>query len=120
MHLTGRYPDWWDGATFPHPVAAWAAGVTSEVTRDSVQRVLCGRSNAIGTGAIPADAIKDRSMKRGVADAVDTLMAVETFRPVRARWALRVTTRAARSSKPKRWILCGWTKSRHWTSTRSA
>ena len=74
MHLTGRYPDWWDGATFPHPVAAWAAGVTSEVTRDSVQRVLCGRSNAIGTGAIPADAIKDRSMKRGVADAVDTLI----------------------------------------------
>lgn len=74
MHLTGQYPDWWDGATFPHPVASWAAGVTSEVTRDSVQRVLCGRSNAIGTGAIPADAIKDKSMKRGVADAVDTLI----------------------------------------------
>jgi phage terminase large subunit-like protein len=74
MHLTGRYPDWWDGAYFPHPVAAWAAGVTGEVTRDSVQRVLCGRINAIGTGAIPADAINDKAMKRGVADAIDTLI----------------------------------------------
>jgi phage terminase large subunit-like protein len=74
MHLTGRYPDWWDGAYFPHPVAAWAAGVTGEVTRDSVQRVLCGRINALGTGAIPADAIKDKALKRGVADAIDTLV----------------------------------------------
>jgi phage terminase large subunit-like protein len=73
MHLTGRYPDWWEGAEFDAPVAGWAAGVTSEVTRDSVQRVLCGRINAIGTGAIPKEAIKDRSMKRGVADAIDTI-----------------------------------------------
>jgi phage terminase large subunit-like protein len=74
MHLTGRYPDWWNGAAFDSPVAAWAAGVTSEVTRDAVQRVLCGRINAIGTGAIPKDSIKDKSMKRGVADAIDTLV----------------------------------------------
>jgi len=72
--LTGRYPDWWKGRTWDKAVAAWAAGVTSEVTRDSVQRVLCGRINAIGTGAIPKDAIKEKSMKRGVADAVDTLV----------------------------------------------
>lgn len=74
MHLTGRYPENWQGKVFSKPIAGWAAGVTSEVTRDSVQRVLCGRSNAIGTGAIPRDAIKDKSMKRGVADAVDTLV----------------------------------------------
>lgn len=74
MHLTGRYPDNWQGRTFDKAVAGWAAGVTSEVTRDSVQRVLCGRINAIGTGAIPRDAIKDKSMKRGVADAIDTLV----------------------------------------------
>lgn len=74
MHLTGRYPDWWQGRTWSKAVAGWAAGVTSEVTRDSVQRVLTGRINAIGTGAIPADAIKDKSMKRGVADALDTVV----------------------------------------------
>ena len=74
MHLTGRYPDWWQGRTFDKAVAGWAAGVTSEVTRDSVQRVLCGRINAIGLGAIPKDAIKEKAMKRGVADAIDTLV----------------------------------------------
>jgi phage terminase large subunit-like protein len=74
MHLTGRYPKWWNGAVFDSPVAAWAAGVTGEVTRDSVQRTLCGRINALGTGAIPSEAIKDKAMKRGVADAIDTLV----------------------------------------------
>lgn len=74
MHLTGRYPDNWQGRTFAKPVSGWAAGVTSEVTRDSVQRVLCGRINSIGTGAIPKDAIKDKSLKRGVADALDTMV----------------------------------------------
>lgn len=74
MHLTGRYPDWWQGRVFNKSVMGWAAGVTSEVTRDSVQRVLAGRINSIGTGAIPRDAIKDKSMKRGVADAIDTLV----------------------------------------------
>jgi len=74
MHLTGRYPDWWRGRVFSKEIAAWAAGVTSEVTRDSVQRVLCGRINALGTGAIPLDAIADKSMKRGVADALDTMV----------------------------------------------
>jgi hypothetical protein len=28
-HLTGRYPDWWDGARFAHPIEAWACGTTS-------------------------------------------------------------------------------------------
>jgi len=74
MHLTGRYPDWWQGHTWDRPVAGWAAGVTGEVTRDSVQRVLCGRANALGTGALPRDAIKDKSLKRGVADAIDTMV----------------------------------------------
>lgn len=74
MHLTGRYPSWWAGKVWDRPVAGWAAGVTSEVTRDSVQRVLCGRINAIGTGAIPFDSIKDKSLKRGVADAIDTIV----------------------------------------------
>lgn len=74
MHLTGRYPDWWKGRVFDKAVMGWAAGVTGEVTRDTAQRLLAGRINAIGTGAIPRDSIKDKSMKRGVADAIDTLV----------------------------------------------
>ncbi|WP_083708037.1 terminase family protein [Janthinobacterium sp. TND4EL3] len=74
MHLTGRYPNDWPGRVFAKPVVGWAAGVTSEATRDTVQRVMCGRINAIGTGSIPKDAIKSKSLKRGVADAIDTVV----------------------------------------------
>lgn len=74
MHLTGRYPDWWQGRCFHKPVMAWAAGVTGEVTRDTAQRVLVGRFNALGTGAIHRDSIKSKTMKRGVADAIDTVV----------------------------------------------
>jgi phage terminase large subunit-like protein len=35
IHLTGRYPDWWGGKVFNAPVRFWAAGNTSESTRDT-------------------------------------------------------------------------------------
>src|SRR4051812_17459093 len=42
MHLTGMYPQWWEGKRFDKPVRAWAAGVTGESTRDVVQEKLFG------------------------------------------------------------------------------
>ncbi|WP_292191550.1 terminase family protein, partial [Mesorhizobium sp.] len=42
MHLTGRYPAWWQGKVFDSAVRLWAAGVTGEGTRDNPQRVLVG------------------------------------------------------------------------------
>jgi phage terminase large subunit-like protein len=71
MHLTGRYPSWWTGRVFNREVNGWVAGVTGEATRDGAQRMLFGRMNAIGTGLLPKDAIKDIRRKSGVADAVD-------------------------------------------------
>lgn len=74
MHLTGRYPDWWDGRRWDRPTLAWAAGVTSETTRDNVQRWLMGRPGEFGTGMIPADAIVSHALARGsVADLLDTV-----------------------------------------------
>src|SRR5258706_5970357 len=40
MHLTGRYPSWWQSQTFDKPVILWATGVTGEGTRDQPQRIL--------------------------------------------------------------------------------
>lgn len=71
FHLTGRYPDWWLGRTFPKPTTFWVAGVTGEGTRDGAQRMLMGRVNAIGTGMLPKDAIVDYRKKSGVSEAVD-------------------------------------------------
>jgi phage terminase large subunit-like protein len=74
MHLTGRYPDWWQGRTWDRPVSGWAAGVTNEVTRDSLQLQLCGKIENIGTGTIPRDAIKDFNRRAGVQDAIESIV----------------------------------------------
>jgi phage terminase large subunit-like protein len=74
MHLCGRYPDWWQGRTWDRPVSAWAAGVTNEVTRDSLQLLLLGKFGDFGTGTIPRDALKEWNVRRGLADAVESLI----------------------------------------------
>ena len=38
LHLTGLYPDWWEGRRFDNPVRALAAGDTSQTTRDIIQK----------------------------------------------------------------------------------
>jgi phage terminase large subunit-like protein len=73
LHLTGDYPEWWDGRRFTHPIDAWAAGDTSETTRDIVQHALMGPLGELGTGLIPAASIIGEPTKRmGVAGAMDT------------------------------------------------
>jgi phage terminase large subunit-like protein len=73
MHLTQRYPDWWEGRVFSGSVVAWTAGVSTEGYRDGAQRILLGRPNEWGTGWIPGDCIVDIAKRRGVEDAVDFL-----------------------------------------------
>ncbi|MCW5750869.1 MAG: terminase family protein [Alphaproteobacteria bacterium] len=71
-HLTGDYPEWWEGKRFAGPVRAWAAGVTGESTRDNPQRILLGVPGQWGTGAIPRDRLDQTRTGRGLPDAVDT------------------------------------------------
>lgn len=74
LHLTGDYPDWWVGRRFSHPIDAWAAGDTSETTRDIIQLSLLGPPGDMGTGLIEGDRIiGEPTRRRGVADAVDTV-----------------------------------------------
>jgi phage terminase large subunit-like protein len=73
FHLTGLYPDWWQGRRFEEPVAGWAIGVSAELTRDSCQRLLFGRPSNIGTGLVPKRLIKGTAAARGVTEAFDTV-----------------------------------------------
>lgn len=77
MHMTGRYPDWWVGRTFDGPVKFWAAGVTSDSTRDNPQRILVGppqQKEMWGTGTVPHDCLKDWTTARGIPDALDSII----------------------------------------------
>lgn len=79
-HLTGEYPDWWEGRRFDHPVSAWAAGKGFETTRDIMQLSLLGemsyrdgRKTVDGRGVIPGHLLGQPTWKSGVADLVDTI-----------------------------------------------
>lgn len=75
IHLTGRYPDWWQGRRFTKPVAAWASGVTGESVRDTTQRLLVGRPGQYGTGMIPAECIVGEPKKAmGTPDLLDSVV----------------------------------------------
>jgi phage terminase large subunit-like protein len=73
LHLTGDYPFWWKGRRFTKPVDAWAAGDTSLTVRDIIQFKLWGPFTDGGSGLIPKDKIHDRTLKRGLSDAIDTI-----------------------------------------------
>lgn len=73
LHLTGHYPDWWQGRRFGGPISAWAAGDTSETTRDIIQLELLGPPEELGTGMIPGDLILDTSARSGVPDAKQSI-----------------------------------------------
>lgn len=69
-HLTGLYPDWWEGKRFKKPVSAWAASITNESTRDYVQVALFGSLSELGTGMIPKDYIGNTHNRPGVPNAI--------------------------------------------------
>ncbi len=74
IFATGRYPDWWKGRVFKKATVGWCAGVTGEVVRDSIQRLLLGDVANPGTGFIPQGDIVEITPSRGVADLVDTIL----------------------------------------------
>ena len=79
MHMTGRYPDWWEGKRYKKGSKGWAGSDTAQTTRDGIQRILLGEVGEWGTGAIPEDAIVD--IKRNVhggSDAVETIIVKHT------------------------------------------
>jgi len=79
-HLTGEYPDWWEGRRFKHPISAWAAGDTYLTTRDVIQLTLLGqvdyttsRKRMDGRGIIPGHRLGRLVWHKGVEDLVDKI-----------------------------------------------
>ena len=77
MHMTGRYPDWWEGRRFDRPTTWLAGSETGELTRDGVQRILVGdptKEEEWGSGAIPGDAIVSTGRAQGTKNALDNVV----------------------------------------------
>lgn len=74
-HLTGLYPWWWAGKRFDQAVRGLAAGVTSQLVRDSMQVLLFGYpAKTLGHGMVPKSCIVGEPTKaRSITDAYDTV-----------------------------------------------
>lgn len=72
-HLTGEYPQWWEGRRFREPGDWWAAGDTSETTRNIIQVALMGDLDNPKTGMIPAHLVKYFTAKNGVPKGIETI-----------------------------------------------
>lgn len=71
LHLTGDYPEWWEGRRFDKPIDAWVAGDTKETVRDIIQSKLLGPPGEHGTGLIPGDSIVQIKMRQNGNGAAD-------------------------------------------------
>lgn len=77
MHLTGRYPEWWNGRRFNAPIRALAGSESSELTRKGIQRLLVGppeQEQEWGTGFVPKDALASWNRRAGVPNTLDNIV----------------------------------------------
>lgn len=77
IHLTGQYPDWWDGRRFPKATRWLAGSESAELTRKGIQRLLVGppeQEDQWGTGYLPKDAIVSWNRRTGVPNTLDNVV----------------------------------------------
>jgi phage terminase large subunit-like protein len=81
MHMTGLYPDWWEGIRFKKPPVFWIAGATIELVRDSIQKLLLGDwqdESALGSGSIPRHLLLHQAKRVGTQGAIDSFVVKHT------------------------------------------
>ena len=75
MHLTGIYPDWWEGHRFNGPITAMVAGEGWSQVALVLQNELLGTQDVkitenLGSGAIPKDRIITATMRNDGANCI--------------------------------------------------
>ena len=75
MHLTGLYPDWWEGYRFNKPITCMVAGEGWSQVALVLQNELLGTQDIkivdnLGTGAIPRSCIVSETMRNDGANSI--------------------------------------------------
>jgi len=75
MHLTGLYPDWWEGHRFAGPITAMVAGEGWSQVALVLQNELLGTQDVkitenLGSGAIPRECIVTSTMRNDGANCI--------------------------------------------------
>jgi len=75
FHMTGEYPDWWEGYRFKKSIKVWVICESGSLWRDSMQQALLGSvGEELGTGLIRKDLIHDTKSMPGVPGAIGQIM----------------------------------------------
>jgi len=74
-HLTGQYPDWWEGYRFDRPITCMVAGEGWSQVALVLQNELLGTQDVkitdnLGTGAVPRDCIIVDTMRNDGANCI--------------------------------------------------
>jgi phage terminase large subunit-like protein len=75
IHLTGDYPDGWEGHTFDFAPHCWCLGYSMEKTRDLLQNALFGNyaNGEFEGGLVPKDRIESWESATGTPNAMRTV-----------------------------------------------
>ncbi len=62
-HMSGKYPEWWDGHRFKTPISAWLCGKDPKGLRDGLQKIIFGGigEEDFGTGIIAREDMIDKN-----------------------------------------------------------
>lgn len=74
-HVTGEYPEWWDGFRFDRPITAYIAGDRGDTVRDALQEILIGSGTIDAKqseGLLPGDKILNTSQFPGIPGLIGT------------------------------------------------
>lgn len=74
---TGRYPRWWTGKKFEHPVRIMVLGDSDKQLRRAAQRILLGEEGQFGVGMLPKETIIGEDGKPMIAMKKDPKGAID-------------------------------------------
>lgn len=73
-HITGIYPEWWQGLQFTEAYIYGVISISTEQMRKSAQVKLMGEPHEIGTGYIPKELIIDYAWRQGTNGCLDWVL----------------------------------------------
>lgn len=84
-HLTGQYPEWWEGYRFQTSCEWWVCGVTARDVKVVLQDLLIGKVNEFGEGLVPYDTLDFDTLKD--AQRIDTPINAFRVKHVSGGWS---------------------------------
>lgn len=58
-HMSGKYPEWWEGYKYKRPITVWMCAREAKNLREGIQEILFGDMSDIGTGIIAREDLLD-------------------------------------------------------------